>query len=259
MFSRVLSLAVLCCLSAPCLAEVLVQDGDYYEQLKVVDGSLLMTGGEIGGLRFQGSNARIEGGQIGGMWVSGESLDISGGTINAMERNDDFFVRTDIRFHGYYFRVLDYGRSEANFYEIQGWLLDGSFINTTINNNTEALTRILPLSFIIEPSDGLPGDTNGDWQVDLVDLNSVRNNFGGSGDGDTNGDSLVDLTDLNNVRNHFGGGSFTLPPELAITSSTAVPEPSSFVMALAVFGLVGIALRCRSSRHLTCRSSRQCP
>lgn len=245
MFSRLLSLAVLCCLSAPCLAEVLVQDGDYYEQLKVVDGSLLMTGGEIGHLRFQGSDARIEGGHIHGIKISGMTLDISGGTINAMERNDDFFVRTDIRFHGYYFRVLDYGRSEANFYEIQGWLLDGSFINTSLNNNTEALTRILPLSFVIEPSDGLPGDTNGDWQVDLVDLNSVRNNFGGSGDGDTNGDSLVDLTDLNNVRNNFGGGAFTLPPELAITSSTSVPEPSSIITALVVFGLAGIPLRRR--------------
>jgi hypothetical protein len=50
----------------------------------------------------------------------------------------------------------------------------------------------------------LLGDTNGDGQVDIVDLNNVRNNFGGLGLGDTDGDGDVDIHDLNNVRNNFG-------------------------------------------------------
>ncbi|MDZ4779765.1 MAG: ThuA domain-containing protein [Planctomycetia bacterium] len=50
----------------------------------------------------------------------------------------------------------------------------------------------------------LIGDTNNDNVVNIVDLNNVRNNFGGEGLGDTDGDSDVDITDLNNVRNHFG-------------------------------------------------------
>lgn len=53
----------------------------------------------------------------------------------------------------------------------------------------------------------LPGDTNADGVVDLVDLNNVRNHFGETGPnvvGDTDGDGTVDLEDLNAVRNHFG-------------------------------------------------------
>jgi hypothetical protein len=48
------------------------------------------------------------------------------------------------------------------------------------------------------------GDTDADNDVDLTDLNNVRNQFGGTGLGDTDGDNDVDLTDLNNVRNQFG-------------------------------------------------------
>lgn len=56
----------------------------------------------------------------------------------------------------------------------------------------------------------VPGDTNGDGVVDLVDLNNVRNHFGENGPnvvGDTNGDQRVDLVDLNAVRNNFGAGN----------------------------------------------------
>jgi hypothetical protein len=53
----------------------------------------------------------------------------------------------------------------------------------------------------------LPGDTNGDGQVNVVDLNNVRNNFGAEGEGvlgDTDGNNRVDVSDLNAVRNNFG-------------------------------------------------------
>jgi hypothetical protein len=63
-----------------------------------------------------------------------------------------------------------------------------------------------------------PGDTNGDGQVDLADLNNVRNHFGEAGPnvvGDTNGDQVVDLVDLNAVRNFFGAGQ----PLIAIPRS----------------------------------------
>lgn len=49
------------------------------------------------------------------------------------------------------------------------------------------------------------GDTNFDGEIDLEDLNNVRNHFGGTGLGDADGDGDVDLDDLNAVRNHFGG------------------------------------------------------
>jgi len=68
----------------------------------------------------------------------------------------------------------------------------------------------------------LAGDTNQDGVVDLVDLNNVRNNFGGAGLGDTNGDDLVDLEDLNAVRNNFG----------AAAGGQAVPEPATLALCL---------------------------
>ena len=58
--------------------------------------------------------------------------------------------------------------------------------------------------------DTVPGDTDGDGDVDIDDLNAVRNNFGGMGAGDTDGDGDVDIDDLNNVRNNFGVGGAAL-------------------------------------------------
>lgn len=50
----------------------------------------------------------------------------------------------------------------------------------------------------------LRGDANFDGRVDLLDLNAVRNGFGGAGFGDVNDDGAINLNDLNDVRNHFG-------------------------------------------------------
>lgn len=67
-----------------------------------------------------------------------------------------------------------------------------------------------------------PGDTDGDGDVDLDDLNNVRNNFGSVGDpvtGDTDADGDVDLDDLNAVRNNFGAAG-----------TQTVPEPSALLL-----------------------------
>ncbi len=78
---------------------------------------------------------------------------------------------------------------------------------------------------------GQNGDTDGDGDVDLTDLNAVRNNFGTSGPiGGTPGDAFpydgsVTLSDLNGVRNNFG----------ATPGAQGVPEPGSL-------GLAGIAV-----------------
>jgi len=76
-----------------------------------------------------------------------------------------------------------------------------------------------------ESGTGVPGDTDGDGDVDLDDLFAVRNNFGTTtggtlAGGDTDGDGDVDLDDLFTVRNNFGTGLI-------------VPEP----MTLSLLGL----------------------
>lgn len=88
---------------------------------------------------------------------------------------------------------------------------------------------------------GAAGDTNGDGDVDLADLNNVRNHFGAVG-GNPIGDTLpfngaVDLADLNAVRNHFGA----LSP---------VPEPHGGLLALLSFAIVfGRGRRARMLAH----------
>jgi hypothetical protein len=78
------------------------------------------------------------------------------------------------------------------------------------------------------------GDTDGDGDVDLDDLNNVRNHFGGTGFGDANGDDQVDLNDLNAVRNHFG-----------TAGSRSVAEPSA--MGLLLFAITCVVLKFAAS------------
>lgn len=84
-----------------------------------------------------------------------------------------------------------------------------------------------------------PGDTDADGDVDIADLNNVRNHFG---EGVILGppapgeafpfNGLVDVGDLNLVRNAFGA-----------SRPTAVPEPPSDFLCVVAFALV--SLRCR--------------
>jgi uncharacterized protein YjbI with pentapeptide repeats len=85
----------------------------------------------------------------------------------------------------------------------------------------------------------LPGDTNADGNVNLDDLNNVRNFFGQTyfGSGASPGDTwpfnrTVDLEDLNAVRNNFGAGS-----------SSSVPEPGTAVLAMVAVAAVYLVRR----------------
>lgn len=95
--------------------------------------------------------------------------------------------------------------------------------------------------FLIHQSDQRPnGDTNGDFKVDISDLNNARNYFGASDyRGDTFPmDGIVNINDLNTIRNSFG----------ATSQPQAVPEPSSIAMALGCIALSYTLGRCRYSR-----------
>jgi hypothetical protein len=85
------------------------------------------------------------------------------------------------------------------------------------------------LRLLVSP--GLTGDTDKDGDVDLDDLNNVRNHFDETGEnipGDTVPyDGVVDLIDLNRVYDNYGA-SIEFPGNL-----TSVPEPSTL-------GLIGV-------------------
>ncbi|MEO0529425.1 MAG: dockerin type I domain-containing protein [Planctomycetota bacterium] len=85
---------------------------------------------------------------------------------------------------------------------------------------------------------GLPGDANGDGNVDLLDLDILGQNFGlmpaTLAQGDFNGDGKVDLLDLDILGQNFG-----------MSAAVAVPEPST----LAIFSmLVASCASCRRRR-----------
>ena len=76
----------------------------------------------------------------------------------------------------------------------------------------------------------LPGDVNGDGNVDINDLTIVLSEFGQTGmtwsQGDFNGDGKVDINDLTIVLANFGATYAAAP------GVKAVPEPSSLALLL---------------------------
>lgn len=83
-----------------------------------------------------------------------------------------------------------------------------------------------------------PGDVNGDGQVDLEDLNAVRNNFEGWGEGDSTMDGKINIADLNLVRNHFGYG----------VQAAAVPEPSAGLLGVLALAALSFASWAESTK-----------
>jgi len=91
-----------------------------------------------------------------------------------------------------------------------------------------------------------PGDTNIDWQVDVVDaLNFVTLGKFDTGlpatwlEGDFNYDGVVDILDALDFFNTglYDAGNYNTPP--GTESIAAVPEPSTWLMTLAGFSTVG--------------------
>jgi hypothetical protein len=248
----VLFVALVGSLTPAAAAEFLIQQGDYYQDLWAPD--IRMVGGQVDHLVLLGTNHLIEGGTLGLVELEEGDLYVRGGAFTASYRGRQGIKRTGLRtgghatavtFEGRYFRLYDAQLANRNSYLIEGWLNDGSFVSLTLNNALDIDTQSLPLNFVIVPGPDLPGDADGDWDVDLTDMNTIRNNFGRSGPGDTDGSGSVDLADLNSLRNNFGAGAFRLDldhpvprfPIQEIKSSmivpvaTAVPEPSSMVLA----------------------------
>ncbi len=91
------------------------------------------------------------------------------------------------------------------------------------------------------------GDADLDGNVDLADLNVIRNGFGAAADwsgGDFDGDGSVGLNDLNAVRNHFGASR-------QAPVGTPVPEPAGLLLGAvtAVFASTQNMIRRVGSRR----------
>ncbi len=85
-----------------------------------------------------------------------------------------------------------------------------------------------------------PGDVNNDGFVDIFDVNSVSSNWSPQAnadlyEGDANGDGVVDIFDINMISSNWAPA----PPG----GSTAVPEPSTLILAAA--GAIALAVGCR--------------
>lgn len=100
-----------------------------------------------------------------------------------------------------------------------------------------------PLDVFASAIVAMPGDSNLDGVVSLLDLDTLGQHFGGPGDwqaGDFTGDGLVTLLDLDVLGQYFGQSVPGWGSLLAGRAAVAVPEPSSAALLLggAACGLV---------------------
>jgi hypothetical protein len=98
------------------------------------------------------------------------------------------------------------------------------------------------------------GDANGDLNVDLTDFGILKDNFGSGttlAQGDFNSDGKVDLTDFGLLKDNFGSsgqpslGRPLLEVLYVPSAAAAVPEPSSWLLAVVGFAALGLLHRRR--------------
>lgn len=129
-----------------------------------------------------------------------------------------------------------------------GWMLVG---NETIQQSVkrfaskEALAAANRPRLLVNFTRLVPGDTDGNGKVDIVDFASVRRNFGKPVttrlEGDLNRDSKVDIADFAILRLNFG------------RPSAVAPEPTAASL-LGLAALFGMATRRNSRRALARRA-----
>ncbi len=162
---------------------------------------------------------------------SGADPDIFKLTITGLEADNDALGSVD-------FYLADFRAAEAdNDYVVQDWrevdlsALDGAAKLSFTLSSTDIgdFGMNTPAYFALDNLllSSVPGDANGDDQVDLADFGILKANFGAAGNvgqGDFVRDGRIDLADFGALKANFGG-----PVE--------APEPSSLVLlALAALG-----------------------
>jgi len=236
-----------------------IVDGDDYTDFPCVriSGYGDIQGGRLPKTFFGGPSLVISGGEFiagdftqSGLFLTSGHTSISGG--NFIRRRDATFligfpeISAMLDLHVLAFRATTFSSDKGtNYRRVQAWLENGEFLDAGFTYDEESQLTNYKISFI-EHTGVI--DADGDFDIDINDLNIVRNNFGSPGQGDLDGDGFVGMSDLNRVRNQFGNG-FTLP------ASVSVPEPSSLTLTtLALASLAGIAWSHRCCRCHSVRS-----
>lgn len=240
MFRLILSAAiclVVCQRTSPAHEPLLIQDGDYFPSLSITSDGLLMTGGRIDELTIDltwGDDLNplvlIEDGSIGRINLVEGNVHLRGGEYDEpIEISGEPY---SLDFWAPYLRVDVDAIETSNSFTIQGWFQNGPFFDLEIlypNGNFE------PNFGLVVGETSIVGDADADCDVDLDDLNVVRNNFGTTGPGDLNGSDTVNQQDVRIVRDNFNIAPFTIPPRFGVGScATAVPEPSGLALLFAL-------------------------
>lgn len=259
MFPRLLALA-LCLAASPAFAELIVINEGDFDRVDLGPGQELeFNGGTITLLSNLGGLANMHGGMLTGRdsEVGDDgTLNIFGVDTNAL--NPVMRLKTTggpgvatIKLHGYNFRHFsnDAENQLSSGHRIQGWLLDGSWIDLGLSRIGQPVFNHFELVTYAGNA-----DADGDWDMDLDDLNAVRNNFDGEGVGDVTNDGRVDLDDLNRVRNYFGIAYNDLPPEFEFSGVIPlgpqfVPEPPSLLLVMAALTMLPLCARFRACRR----------
>ncbi|HSV16260.1 MAG TPA: hypothetical protein VLI90_18500 [Tepidisphaeraceae bacterium] len=101
----------------------------------------------------------------------------------------------------------------------------------------------------------MPGDANSDQKVDVGDLGVLATNYNTTAGatwamGDFDGNGRVDVADLGALATYYGQSSADSPaPALALSSTSAVPEPAATGLAAMVVVGFGRRMRGRAGRR----------
>jgi surface-anchored protein len=105
----------------------------------------------------------------------------------------------------------------------------------TVHDGTGEYTDTATYNFAVQSPLGPSGDLDHSGTIDRSDLALLTKNFGttsgaSTASGDFNGDGAVGLADMMILRNNLGQTSFS--GGISPSSTSAVPEPSTYVLAV---------------------------
>ena len=153
--------------------------------------------------------------------------DVAAGVISLTQ--DEF--RPGLKKRNFVFRFWDFDATMVDSAALADWDAGRSLSDLDTQSNELAFNSTVTqfsqrAHFIFtefSSADRIPGDVNLDGVVNIFDINLVSAHWGETGPvGDVNGDTVVNIFDINLISANWtvGGGG------------TAVPEPSSIVLAL---------------------------